>query len=251
MESIKSFRNVQQGDKRMPLRIGHRGAAGTHPENTMVSFHRAIELGCDGIEFDIHRAADGELVVIHDGYLNRTTNGSGLVMSKTLTELKELDAGSWKGAEFAGERIPTLRELIRQTPATLWLYCELKAGSIHYPGIEAELIALLTQEGALGRVQISSFDHQALLRIHELAPKMPLGMLYADNLLDPVGLAKQVGAEALHPAWEWVTPALVETAHAAGLKVNVWTVNISEAIMLMTACGVDGIMSDYPDRVTK
>jgi glycerophosphoryl diester phosphodiesterase len=235
----------------MPLRIGHRGAAGTHPENTMVSFRRAIELGSDGIEFDVHRTADGELVVIHDGFLNRTTNGSGLIMATTLSELKELDAGSWKGAQFAGERIPTLRELIRETPSTLHLFLELKAGSIHYPGIEAELIALVTEEGALGRTQISSFDHQALLRIHEQAPQIPLGMLYADNLLDPVGLAKQLGAEALHPAWEWVTPQLVEAAHAAGLKVNVWTVNLPEVVMMMTAAGVDGIMSDYPDRVTQ
>jgi glycerophosphoryl diester phosphodiesterase len=235
----------------MPLRIGHRGAAGTHPENTMASFRRAVELGSDGIEFDVHRTADGELVVIHDGFLNRTTNGSGLIMATTLSELKALDAGSWKGAEFAGERIPTLRELIRETPSTLQLFLELKAGSIHYPGIEAELVALLSEEGALGRTQVSSFDHQALLRIHELAPQIPIGMLFADNLLDPVGLAKQVGAEALHPAWEWVTPQLVEAAHAAGLKVNVWTVNLPEVVMMMTAAGVDGIMSDYPDRVTQ
>lgn len=217
----------------------------------MASFRRAIELGCDGIEFDVHRTADGELVVIHDGYLNRTTNGSGLVMAKTLAELKELDAGSWKGPQFAGEQIPTLREVIRETPETLLLFLELKAGSIHYPGIEEELIALLTAEGALGRTQISSFDHQALLKLHEIAPAMPLGMLFADNLLDPVGLAQQLGAEALHPAWEWVTPTMVAAAHAAGLKVNVWTVNLPEAIMLMTAYGVDGIMSDYPDRVAK
>lgn len=235
----------------MPLRIGHRGAAGTHPENTMVSFRRAIELGCDGIEFDVHRTADGELIVIHDGFLNRTTNGTGLIMATSFDQIEGLDAGSWKGAQFAGERVPTLRQLIRETPPTLYLYLELKAGSVHYPGIEEQLLSLLAAEGALGRVQISSFDHHALKQLHELAPTLPLGMLFADNLLDPVALAKQVGAEALHPAWEWVTPAFVEKAHAAGLKVNVWTVNLAEAIMLMTACGVDGIMSDFPDRVAK
>ncbi|HLO02883.1 MAG TPA: glycerophosphodiester phosphodiesterase [Symbiobacteriaceae bacterium] len=235
----------------MPLRIGHRGAAGTHPENTMVSFHRAIELGCDGIEFDVHRTADGQLIVIHDGFLNRTTNGTGLIMSTTYDQIEALDAGSWKNPQFTGERIPTLRQLIRETPASLTLYLELKAGSVHYPGVEEELLTVLKEEGALDRVQISSFDHHALKKIHGLAPELPLGMLFADNLLDPVGLAKQVGAEALHPAWEWVTPAFVETAHAAGLKVNVWTVNLPEAIMLMTACGVDGIMSDFPDRIEK
>lgn len=235
----------------MPLRIGHRGAAGTHPENTMISFHRAVELGSDGIEFDVHRTADGELIVIHDGFLNRTTNGTGLIMATNLAEIEGLDAGAWKNPTFAGERIPTLRQVIRETPPSLQLYLELKAGSIHYPGIEEELLAVLQEEGALDRVQISSFDHHALQKLHQLAPMQPLGMLFADNLLDPVALAKQVGAEALHPAWEWVTPAFVERAHAAGLKVNVWTVNLPDAITLMTACGVDGIMSDFPDRVAK
>lgn len=235
----------------MPLRIGHRGAAGTHPENTMVSFRRAIELDCDGIEFDVHRTADGELIVIHDGFLNRTTNGSGLIMATTYEQIQALDAGSWKNPQFAGERVPTLRQLIRETPPTLQLFLELKAGSVHYPGIEEELLALLAEEGALDRVQISSFDHHALLKIHQLAPTLPLGMLFADNLLDPVALAQQIGADALHPAWEWVNPAMVEKAHAAGLKVNVWTVNLPEAIMMMTACGVDGIISDFPDRVEK
>jgi glycerophosphoryl diester phosphodiesterase len=233
----------------MTLRIGHRGAAGTYPENTMVSFRRALELGCDGIEFDVHRSADGELVVIHDAMVNRTTNGTGLVMMKSLAELKSLDAGSWKGEQFRGERIPTLREVIHGTPDSFQLFLELKAGSIHYPGIEEELIALLRAERVLHRVQISSFDHHALKRIHDLAPEIPLGVLFAENLLDPCALAQQIGAEALHPTWEWTTPRLVEQAHAAGLKVNVWTVNMPEAIQMMLALGVDGIMTDFPERL--
>lgn len=233
----------------MTLRIGHRGAAGTHPENTMVSFRRALELGVDGIEFDVQRTRDGHLVVIHDGMVDRTTNGSGLVMSFTLEELKALDAGSLKGAQFAGEPIPTLQELIRSTPRELFLFLELKAGSIHYPGIEEELVQQLHQEGALGRVQVSSFDHHALKRVGELDPAIPLGVLYSERLLDPVGMAKAIGAEALHPAWEWITPDFVAAAHEAGLKVNTWTVNHPFAIERLRQFGVDGIMSDYPDRL--
>lgn len=232
----------------MVARIGHRGAAGTAPENTLASFRRAAALGCDGVEFDLHRTADGHLVVIHDPYLERTTSGRGLVRDTTLAGIRTLDAGGWKGPEFAGERVPTLAEVVRD-PALqgLFLYVELKAGSIHYPGIEAQLAGELRALGCTGRVQVSSFDHVALKALRGLDPDLPLGMLYAGNLLDPVGMAQAIGANALHPAWEFVTPDLVRAAHAAGLQVNVWTVNAPEHVARMRACGVDGIMSDFPE----
>lgn len=230
----------------MPLRIGHRGAAGTHPENTLVSFRHAVQLGVDGVEFDIHRTADGHLVVIHDPMIDRTTSGKGIVMAMTLQEIQQHDAGSWKGAAFAGERVPTLREVIQATPSTLRLFCELKAGSLHYPGIEEQLLQVLQEEGALGRTQVSSFDHHALRLLKRLAPDLPVGMLFAENLLDPVSLAQALGAEALHPTWEWISPHMVEAAHAAGLKVNAWTANMPLVVQRLKAFGVDGIMSDYP-----
>jgi len=233
----------------MPLRIGHRGAAGTHPENTMVSFMRAVEIGVDGIEFDVHRTADGHLVVMHDAMVDRTTDGTGLIMTMTLKQIKALDAGIKKGPQFKGERVPTLRELIAAVPPNIRLYLELKAGSIHYPGIEEELVALLEEEGAMGRVQVSSFDHHALRRLHDLRPDLPLGMLHAANLIDPVAQALALGCEALHPAWEWVTPDYVQAAHAAGLKAIAWTVNLPFAIARLEAFGVDGIISDFPDRI--
>ena len=215
----------------------------------MAAFHRAVEIGVDGIEFDVHRTMDGHLVVIHDASVERTTNGSGLVMAMTLAEVQALDAGAKKGPQFAGERVPTLRELIRSTSPEVFLFLELKAGSIHYPGIEEELVALLKEEGAMHRTQVSSFDHHALKRLHEIEPNLPLGMLFTANLLDPVALAREIGCEALHPAWEWVTEEMVAQAHAAGLKVNTWTVNHPFAIARVQVFGVDGIMSDYPDRL--
>ncbi|MBP2018236.1 glycerophosphoryl diester phosphodiesterase [Symbiobacterium terraclitae] len=233
----------------MPQVIGHRGAAGTHPENTMASFQRAFEIGVDGIEFDVHRTADGHLVVIHDPNVDRTTDGSGLVMAMTLAEIQALDAGSWKDPAFAGQRVPTLRELVRATPPGVRLYLELKAGSVHYPGIEEEVVALLKAEGVLERTQISSFDHRALVRFKEICPELPLGMLTSCNLVDPVGMAKSIGCEAIHPAWPWVTPDYVAAAHAAGLKVNCWTADDPMAIAMMKAAGVDGIISNYPERV--
>jgi glycerophosphoryl diester phosphodiesterase len=233
----------------MPLRIGHRGAAGTHPENTMASFRRAGEVGADGVEFDVHRTRDGHLMVIHDYWLDRTTTGTGMIRGLSLEEVRQADAGVKTGEQFAGERVPTLQELIRSTSPELRLFLELKAGSVHYPGIEEELVAFIRAEGVQDRVQVSSFDHKALRRLHGLDPNLQLGMLYGENLLDPVGMAKAVGASALHPVWEWVTPDMVEAAHVAGLQVNTWTVNLPEAVTMMRACGVDGIMSDFPERL--
>lgn len=215
----------------------------------MVAFRRAMEIGVDGLEFDVHRTMDGHLVVIHDAAVERTTSGSGLIMAMTLEEVQALDAGVKKGPEFAGERVPTLRELIRSTPPEMRLFLELKAGAIHYPGMEQELVALLKEEGALQRTQVSSFDHHALKLLNEIEPNLALGMLFTENLLNPVAMAREIGCEALHPAWEWVTQEMVESAHAAGLQVNTWTVNHPFAIARVTAFGVDGIMSDYPDRL--
>lgn len=233
----------------MLLRIGHRGAAGTHPENTLAAFRRAAELGAHGIEFDVHRSADGHLVVIHDATMDRTTSSTGLVMSLTLEQIKQADAGVKKGPEFAGERVPTLRELIQATPPELKLILELKAGSIRYPGIEEDIVKLIREEGAQQRFQISSFDHKALHRIHELAPELSLGMLTVCNHLDPVAMARAIGADSIHPKWEFVTPELVQEAHAAGITVITWTVNEPMFIGMMKQCGVDGIMSDFPDRI--
>jgi glycerophosphoryl diester phosphodiesterase len=187
--------------------------------------------------------------VIHDAALERTTTGSGRIMSLTLAEVQQADAGVKKGQQFAGERVPTLGELVRSTPPEFRLFLELKAGSIHYPGIEEDLLKGIREEGAEARVQVSSFDHHALRRLHELAPELSLGVLYSEHLLDAVGVARAIGADALHPRWEWVTPELVKQAHAAGLTVIVWTANEPEVIQMMKACGVDGIMSDYPDRI--
>jgi glycerophosphoryl diester phosphodiesterase len=231
------------------IRIGHRGAAGTHPENTLVSFTRAAQLGAQGIEFDVHRTSDGHLVVIHDALLDRTTTGTGIIRELSLAAVKAADAGGKKGAQFVGEQVPTLLEVFHQAPSSVHLFLELKSGSLHYPGIEQELLNLIAREGVRERVSVSSFDHQALRRLRDADATIPLGMLYSENLLDAVGMAQAIGANALHPAWEWVTPELVAQAHAARLEVFTWTVNHPAAIAYMQHCGVDGIMSDFPDRL--
>ncbi len=229
------------------LRIGHRGAAATAPENTLASFRRAIALGADAVELDVQRTADGHLVVMHDDTVDRTTDGAGRVAGLTLARIEALDAGSWKGPEFAGERVPTLDLVVDAVPAPTILFVELKAGSARDPGIEEELLRAIRP--ARGRVRVSSFDHRALARLHALDPQVPLGALFAFLPVDPVALARACGASALHPSVRYLVPEVVAEAHAARLEVHAWTVNEPEEIAAVRALGVDGIFSDHPDRL--
>jgi glycerophosphoryl diester phosphodiesterase len=231
------------------LKIGHRGAAGYAPENTLASFRRAVELGADAVEFDLHRTRDGHFVVIHDDTVDRTTNGTGEVAAYTLAELRRLDAGSWKGPEFAGEPIPSFAEVIEGFP-TIALFAELKAGSARDPGVEDALAEFLSERRALPRVRVSSFDHRALRRLRGLLPELETGALFAGLPVDFVSLALDCGARALHPSFRHLTADAVAEAHRAGLAVNAWTVNDLADIAAMRGIGVDGLFSDYPDRLS-
>lgn len=213
----------------------------------MAAFRQAARQGCDGVELDVQRTRDGHLVVIHDPWLDRTTSAKGLVRDLTLEQVRAADAGSWRGAEFAGERVPTLAEVLALARETgLRLFIELKAGSVHFPGIEEDLVALL-QGFPRELLQVSSFDHRAIRQVRNLAPDLPLAILLECNPLDPVGMAQAAGARALHPAWHFVTPELVAEAHGAGLQVYTWTVNDPQIAAMMKQAGVDGIMTDYPE----
>ena len=232
------------------LKIGHRGAAAQAPENTLASFRRAVELGADGVEFDLHRTRDGAFVVIHDETLDRTTDGHGNVDDFTLAELRRLDAGSWRGTEFAGEQIPMFEEIAAALPRGLILFAELKAGSFRYPGIEEELATFLRSHALLGRVRVSSFDHRALARLRALLPDLETGALFIALPVDAVGVARDCGAQALHPNFHYLTAELVEEAHRAGLAVNTWTVNDPADIDRVRAMRVDGVMTDHPERLS-
>lgn len=233
-----------------PIVYAHRGASGVCPENTMSAFRRAVEMGATGIETDAQMSRDGVLVICHDEKVDRTTSGSGLLASKTLDELKSLDAGSWFGSSFAGERIPTLEELLGLVAeAGITLNIEIKSGVVLYPGIEAALVGLVRRYGLAGRVIFSSFNHYSLVECKRIAPDIPTGILYMEGLVDPWVYAKYVGVNALHPLFHGVRAELVAGAHEAGLLVNPWTVDDPKQIAGMLQCGVDGIISNYPNRV--
>jgi glycerophosphoryl diester phosphodiesterase len=223
--------------------VGHRGAMGYCPENTLASFERGLELGADWIEMDVHLSKDGELVVIHDETLDRTTNGHGYVKDHTLVELKQLDAGG-------GEHIPALDDVLawaRTKQAILDI--EIKNAPLYYDGIERKVVSALDQHRMTEQVVVISFDHHAVKRIKQLDDRILTGVLYGARPVDAVAMAKQAQADGLLPQYAYVTREDVDAAHAAGLFVAPWTVNDAEDIKDLATKGVDAIATNYPDRV--
>src|SRR5487761_2642608 len=217
--------------------FGHRGARGHEPENTVRSVRRALELGADGVEVDVF-FVDGQLVVIHDDTLERTTNGHGRVLEKSFAYLRSLDAG-------LGEKIPTLAEIFEAVNRRAVINVELKG-----PHTAAPVAALIAEYVArrgwrFDDFLVSSFDHAQLREAKQLCPEIRIGGLTEKA---PRGLAKfaeELGAWSLHASKRCVTPKLVADAHQRGLKVFVYTVNEPKEIAALRALGVDGVFSDF------
>ena len=234
-----------------PLIMAHRGARDVAPENTLAAFRAAMAVGADGIEFDVSRCATGEIVVIHDDTVDRTTDGAGTVAALPLSALRELDAGAWFDAAFGGERIPLLEEVLDLAGGRLRLNIEIKGMRWRGDGIEAEIAAMVRQRGLGGDVIVSSFNPAALWRMRCAAPALQRALLYAPG--QPLHLARAwarraVGADALHPHQSLVNEASLRRAHQGGWRVNVWTVNEDADLARMMALRVDGIITDHPAR---
>ncbi len=231
----------------MTLNIAHRGAAARAPENTMVAFEMAVELGADAIELDLHVSRDGELVVIHDNTLDRTTDGQGPVHARSLQELKRLDAGRWFGEGFAGQRIPTLAEVLDRFSGKVPLALEVKAGSAFFRGIEEKVVSALREHQAIAQVAVASFDHYALLRLKELEPCLRTGALLVGRPVSMPAVAQPSKADAMALEFSLVTKTEVDACHAAGLQLVVWVVNEPAQMRHFIDLGVDGIITDSPD----
>lgn len=236
------------------LRIGHRGASAERPENTLASFARALELGVDMIECDLQRTADGSVVVFHDWTLERTSNGSGVVCELPLAAIRAVDAGSWRDARFAGERVPTLEETLDLVLPAARLNLELKCRG---PRDEARAlatasVAAVAARSAFDRVVFSSFDGVCLEELRAVSAEARIGVLWdSPPFAEAFARAERVGAVALHPRASTVTAELVREAHARGLSVYVWTVNPVEEIVRLVRLGVDGVISDDPTRLAE
>ncbi len=236
--------------------VAHRGLSAEAPENTMVAFRRALDAGCDLIEFDCHVTADGTIAVIHDDTLDRTTNGTGNVSEHTWEEIRALDAGRKFGVEFTGERVPSLDELIawaKGTPLTLSL--EIKqptpaTGRPPYPGIAERVVDLLTAHGMERRALIHSFDHATVRHVRELLPEAATAVSYGGGtFVDPLVLGRAADASGIHPWWAWVSPEVCRVAHDAGMHVHAWGAGEPpdpERIETLVRAGVDSLDAADP-----
>lgn len=230
-----------------PLVIAHRGASGERPENTLGAFERAIELHADMIETDLHLTRDGVVVIHHDASLARL-GARGEIRDHTAEELAGLDAARGQGPR---ERIPTLLDLLDRFGSRMEFNLELKVGeSAAYEGIEASVLAAVEERGLLPRMLFSCFEDPVLERLRSACTSARLAVLVSPRKPGRVlERAARVGAEAINPHISLVDRPYVAAAHAAGLRVYPYTANEAAEMARLADCGVDGIITNYPDRL--
>lgn len=247
-----------------PIKVlGHRGASGYAPENTIPAFKMALDMGADGVELDVQLTKDGEIVVIHDETIDRTSNGSGNVRDYTLEELRQFDynyqnltdpktkkkiQGEKMYPEYDKVDIPTMREVFELfKPTGKIINIELKTGIVFYP-IEEKILALTKEMGMEDRVIYSSFNHYSIMKIKELKPDAVCGFLYEDGPLEMPAYAVKNGVEALHPAfYNLKYPDFSEECHKNNIDINVWTINTEEQVRACISAGVTSVIGNYPD----
>lgn len=221
--------------------IGHRGARGHAPENTLLALDTGIRLGAHWLEFDVQRHASGELLLFHDLTLERTTNGQGLLLAQDYATLRALDAGR-------GQQIPTLEEALELIDQQAGVNIELKTAGGTGEAVAAVVRRYVEAGWPAEHFLVSSFHLPELWEFKQLAPEIPIGALICGVPLDWAGCAVELGAATLNLSSEFVDPRLIEDAHAHGIAVYVYTVNDPAEMRALHALGVDGIFTDYPDR---
>ncbi|MGH3384588.1 MAG: glycerophosphodiester phosphodiesterase [Nocardioidaceae bacterium] len=246
--------------RRVPVDVAHRGSSGSAPENTVAAVELAVAQHASFVEVDVQRSADGALVIMHDVTLERTTDAEVLFPDRapwrvgdfTLAELRRLDAGSWFSDVFAGEPVPTLREVVEALGGRTGFLLELKSPEL-YPGIENEIIKELAAipgylRGALqaDRFVVQSFDHDSMRTYHDLAPEVPIGLLYGVRPTDAELVAASEWVQQINPSYRVTDQALVERVHELGLTISVYTLNTGRLMREFVSLGVDGIITDYP-----
>jgi len=221
--------------------IGHRGARGHAPENTLLGIDTGIALGAPWVEFDVQLHPSGALLVFHDLTLDRTTNGSGFLADQPLAALRALDAG-------AGQIIPTLEEVLDLVDQRVGVNIELKSAGGTAEAVAAVIRSYVDAGWPVDKFLVSSFHLPELWEFKQLAPEIPIGALLCGVPLDWAGCALELGAATLNLSSEFVDPRLIADAHAHGIKVYVYTVNDVAEMRLLRGMGVDGVFTDHPDR---
>jgi glycerophosphoryl diester phosphodiesterase len=243
-----------------PQVVGHRGALALAPENTLAAFRLAAELGVDAVEFDVQRTADGVPLVFHDDTLDRTTNGRGRLRDAVWSEVRTLDAGSWRSPDHAGERVPSLEELLAWArSATVGLVLEVKqpppaSGDERDAGLVDAVLDALRAKDLLGRTLIISFDHPSIAEAISREPRARTALLVeGPELVDPLAPLRAVpGVLGLHVRWRWISARLCRAAHDAGIHVHAWGLGrpLDEAaVRRLIGMGVDSLSADAPDEL--
>ena len=228
--------------------FAHRGSKGTHPENTLASFKEAVRVGSDGIELDVHLTKDGQLVVIHDETVDRTTNGTGEIRTLTLAEIKELDAGSWFHNKYAGEKIPTLEEvllLLTELGFNGQLNIELKTDVIQYKGLVEKCLALQGTKTWPFAIVYSSFNPYTLVELKQANPSQEIGLLFESKEWADKGDA-MLEKESYHPDLKLLDWAIEWNRNQ--LPLRVWTVNEDTDINRCFELLIEAIFTDYPEK---
>jgi len=216
-----------------PLIFAHRGSSIREPENTIRAFQAAFQEGADGVEFDIRRTKDGEIVIIHDATISRTSNGVGRVKKFNYSQLLEYDFGK-------GEKIPLLEDVLKLFGNNHWLNIEIKE-----TGFEKHLVELLYELQISEKIVISSFKQSALKAVSKLNPNLPLALLYNHTKVNLTKL-QEMKITSIHPGKECVTEKLIQAAHNLNFKVRVWTVDNFSKAKTLAKYGVDGIITNDP-----
>jgi len=221
--------------------IGHRGARGHAPENTLLALDTGIRLGAHWLEFDVQLHESGALLLFHDLTLERTTNGRGLLAAQPFETLRQLDAGQ-------GQQIPTLEEALELIEQRAGVNIELKTADGTAEAVAGVVRNYVAAGWPVEKFLVSSFHLPELWEFKQLAPEIPVGALVGGVPLDWAACAIELGAASLNLSSEFVDPRLITDAHAHGIKVYVYTVNDPAEMRALQALGVDGVFSDYPER---
>ncbi|HEY0045887.1 MAG TPA: glycerophosphodiester phosphodiesterase family protein [Flavobacterium sp.] len=222
--------------------IGHRGAKGHAPENTLISFNKAIELGCHGIELDVHCSVDGIPFVIHDSTVDRTTSGTGKVCDLSALQLKALLIDN-------KHKIPTLLEVFELIGQQCIVNVELKVRAAVEPVVDLINELVSSRKRKFSDFVISSFDWEALQDVHNLQPEIPIGVLTSTDLKLAAGFASYINAEAIHPYFHLINEQNVKELTEQGFKIFPWTVNEQADIDVVKKLQVSGIITDFPERI--
>ncbi len=231
-----------------PLLVAHRGLSARFPENTLAAFRAAVAEGAEMLELDVGLSADGQVVVLHDRTLDRTTNGSGPLSALPLAEIAGLDAGSWFAPAFAGEPVPTLAQVFDAVGAAIAINVEIKPEAVRSRGeggIEEQVVALVRERGLDSRVVISSFEPTAVGRVKRRAPAIRAGLLYHHEMpFDVAALLELYGADGLHANQHHLTAEIVERVHGVGGYLGAYTANTEGELRRLVELGVDAIFTD-------